>query len=242
TVRGVLRNDAGVSDFMLDPAAGLAYVRITMLGEETASEVGRAIALLEKRGLRGLVLDLRDTPGGMLTQAVRVADHFLDEGVIVTSVTRDGRKVIKASSGVATRVPLVVLANDRTASSAEILLAALVDNGRATFVGQRSFGKGRIQEKIALPAGYGGIVITTGTFERPAGGTFDRHDKAAGGRAGIAPGEGLEVVIEGEELERWREQMERLDGAFILTADEQRQGADRVLDRAIEVLRAKAKP
>jgi carboxyl-terminal processing protease len=237
TVRGFRRDAEGNSDYLLDAKDAIGYVRITMLGEETTTEVERAIASLEKRGLSGLVLDLRDTPGGMLEQAGRVADLFLDDGVIVTSVTRAGRSVVKASTGVVTRAPLVVLANDRTASSAEILIAALVDNGRATLVGQRTYGKGRIQQKIALPGTHGGVVISTGTFERPSGRTFDRHDEGMSGQAGIAPAEGMEVSVEGDELETWREQSEQLDGAFVLTTEEQRPVPDRPLERALDVLR-----
>lgn len=235
SVRGARRDDHGVADSMLQD--GIGFIRILSFGDDTVAAVQSALAELERRKMRGLVLDLRDNNGGKLLAAVGTADLFLDRGRIVTVVKRGSDdQVHEAKEGVVTRVPIVLLINDRTVSSGEIFAGALVDNQRVTAIGHRTFGKGRIQNKYALPEGQGGIVLTTGTFQRPNGTTFDRHDegKTAAG-AGIAPA--IEVNVPDDELEAWRDEMQLLDLPLVLTAEEQQPKVnDRVLARALEVL------
>ena len=231
SVRGVRRDAAGEADFLLE--GGIGYIRILQFGDDTVGVVEKAFAKLKNS--KGIVLDLRDCTGGKLDGAVAIADLLLDKGRIVSVVTRNETESVDAKPGVATSVPVVMLINDRTASSAEILAGALADNGRVTAIGQRTFGKGRVQEKIALAEGMGGIVLSTGTFQRPSGKTIDKHDAKSEGEAGITPHE--VVDLEAAELKAWRDEMDRLDGPFILTAEEQKPAVtDRVLRRAVEVL------
>jgi carboxyl-terminal processing protease len=231
SVRGVHRDANGEAGYLLE--GGIGYVRILQFGDDTVDLAERAFASL--KNAKGIVLDLRDCNGGKMSAAVKIADLLLDKGRIVSVVERDATEHFDATPGVATTVPVVMLINDQTASSAEILAGALADNGRVTVIGQRTFGKGRVQEKIALADGMGGIVLSTGTFQRPSGKTIDKHDAKTETEAGIAPE--IEVPLEKAELEAWRKEMNRLDGPFILTAEEQKPAApDRVLRRALEVL------
>jgi carboxyl-terminal processing protease len=127
------------------------------------------IRALERRGANGLVLDLRQNPGGLLDQAVAVASLFLDRGVIVSIAgAHNPREVYRARGGVATRLPLVVLVDRFSASSAEIVAAALQDNQRATLVGERTFGKALVQSIDPLDNGAA-LELTIARYTTPAG-------------------------------------------------------------------------
>ncbi|HTY73328.1 MAG TPA: S41 family peptidase [Actinomycetes bacterium] len=141
------------------------------------SGVGRQVraALAAERGhrLSGVILDLRDDPGGLVDEAVEVAGAFLNGGPVVSLDRRDqGRTTLDASPGGDTRTPLVVLVDGGTASAAEIVTAALQDRGRAVVVGSRTYGKGSVQEPSRLADGSA-IEITVGTYVTPAGRTID---------------------------------------------------------------------
>ena len=120
---------------------------------------------------------------------------------------------------------------------AEIFAGALIDNQRVIAVGTRTFGKGRNQEKIALPPGQGGIMLSTGIFRRPNGKTFDKHDAGHADDAGIAPMPDNVVTLAPPELASWRQDMERLDGPFLLAPEELgTKQPDVVLARGVAVL------
>lgn len=240
SVRG-LRRDAGHQpDFVLDARHRLGYVRILKFADDTLVRVRGALTQLQGAGMSGLVLDLRGSIGGKMQVALDTADLFLDNGRMVGAIRRGDTTYFDAKPGVLTTVPIVLLIDGETVSSSEIFAGALIDNQRATAVGARSFGKGRIQEKIALPPGQGGIVLTTGVFQRPNGRTFDKHDPGHAGDAGIAPAPEHQVVLTAEEQAAWLADMDRLDGHFALTPDEQdlRQ-PDRILARGQQVLLAR---
>lgn len=240
SVRG-LRRDAGHQpDFMLDARHRLGYVRILKFADDTLARAEAAVAQLQRAGMTGLVLDLRGCIGGKMLVALDTADLFLDRGRMVAAVRRGDTTTYDAKPGVRTNVPIVLLIDGDTVSSAEIFAGALIDNQRVTAVGARTFGKGRIQEKIALPPGQGGIVLTTGVFQRPNGRTFDKHDPGHAGDAGIAPAPEHQVVLTADEQAAWLADMDRLDGHFALAPDEQdlRQ-PDRILARGQQVLLAR---
>lgn len=156
----------------LGPSYG--YVRVNQFSETTARELSRAIDELqhEKGGmLEGLVLDLRNNPGGVLDAAVDVTDLFLDAGVIVTADgrTADARFRRSAHRGdVLDGADLVVLVNEGSASASEIVAGALQDHGRATVIGTRTFGKGLVQTVMPLPEGRA-IKLTTSRYYTPSG-------------------------------------------------------------------------
>jgi len=157
-------------------ASGYGYVRIEDFSDTTPDEVGAAISNLQRDnpgGLRGLVLDLRDNPGGVLESGVAVADDFLNSGVILTAEGRtpDARFEMDATPGdLMNGAPVVVLVNSGTASAAEIVSAALKDHGRALLIGHKTYGKGTVQ--TVIPLQYGGAVkLTTSRYFTPSGGS-----------------------------------------------------------------------
>jgi carboxyl-terminal processing protease len=148
----------------------LGYVRLLSFSEDAHAQLGRAVEKVQEEGARGIVLDLRHNPGGLLGEAVRSASLFLPEGeVVVTTESRSqGKSTHETGDGRVTSLPLVVLIDRGTASAAEILTAALADNGDATVVGTRSFGKGVFQEERPLANG-GALKLTVGEYFTPNG-------------------------------------------------------------------------
>lgn len=156
------------------PAAGYGYMRIAEFSDTTGDEAKAALRALRKRNggaLRGLVLDLRDDPGGVVEAAVAVADEFLTGGVIVTAKGRtpEANFEMDATPGDALGgAPIVVLVNGGSASAAEIVAGALKDQHRATLMGRRTFGKGSVQTVMALP-GDSALKLTTSLYYTPSG-------------------------------------------------------------------------
>jgi len=152
---------------------GRGYVRIKSFQERTDEHLGKALAALEKENggpLQGLVLDLRNNPGGLLDQAVRVADRFLESGVIVSTQGRGGRLLEEErahAAGTEPGYPLVVLVNGGSASASEIVAGALQDHGRAVLLGTTTFGKGSVQTVIDLDDGSG-LKMTVARYHTPS--------------------------------------------------------------------------
>ncbi|MEO8161327.1 MAG: S41 family peptidase, partial [Arenimonas sp.] len=220
SVRALRRDASGRPDWWLDRSRKLGYARIASLATDTAPTVDRLVAELQHGHAHGLVLDLRDCGGGLMRGALDTADLFLARGRMLTLRQRGKDEVYDATPGKYTRLPLVLLINAGTASSAEILAGALADNHRATLVGERSYGKGRIQVIYSLGEGRGGLVLSTGTFQRPNGKTIDRHDLPEGStEAGIAPD--IELKMSEAEHGAWLEFAEKTTGTLVLTPEEQ---------------------
>jgi carboxyl-terminal processing protease len=152
---------------------GYGYIRITNFQENTTEDLNAALKALEhgKTPLNGLVLDLRDNPGGLLNQAVDVSDVFLDEGNIVSIKGRMKRHT-KSFDARPDRVkhlyPIVVLINGGSASASEIVAGALQDHRRAVILGTTSFGKGSVQTVESLRDGYG-LKFTIARYYTPSG-------------------------------------------------------------------------
>ena len=145
------------------------YLRLGAFRAGVAIALRREIRGLARGGAAGLVLDLRANPGGLLHQAVAVSSLFLDRGVVVSLAgAHNPREVYRAAGGVATRLPLVVLVDRYSASSSEIVAAALNDNQRATLVGERTFGKALVQSLDPLDNGAA-LEITIARYTTPAG-------------------------------------------------------------------------
>ena len=161
-----------VKSEMLEP--GMGYLRISQFSETTGDDVKTALKDLRKRNgsaLKGLVLDLRNNPGGVLEAAVSVSDTFLDAGVIVTAKGRtpESKFEMDATPGDALNgAPIVILVNGGSASAAEIVAGALKDNHRATLMGRTTFGKGSVQTVIPL-ADNRAIKLTTSLYYTPSG-------------------------------------------------------------------------
>jgi carboxyl-terminal processing protease len=148
---------------------GLGWVRISQFVERTADDLQKELNYLHEMAsgqLKGLVLDLRNNPGGLLSQAVKVSDLFLDEGLVVYTQGRSGKqeqKYYAHSRGGEPKYPIVVLINGGSASASEIVAGALKEHGRALLVGKRSFGKGSVQTVTALDNG-GALTLTTALY------------------------------------------------------------------------------
>jgi carboxyl-terminal processing protease len=171
-----------VKSELLEPGTG--YVRISQFSETTGDDLDAALKDLRKRNgavLKGLVLDMRNNPGGVLEAAVSVSDEFLDSGVIVTAKgrTTESKFEMDATPGDALNgAPIVVLVNGGSASAAEIVAGALKDNHRAKLMGRTTFGKGSVQTVIPM-AGNSAVKLTTSLYYTPSGVSINHR--------GIAP-------------------------------------------------------
>ena len=208
TVHGDRRNADGSWDFLLPGHDRIGYVRITGFGEKTAADLRQAMDWLTARQMRALILDLRDNPGGLLTSAVDVCRMFIDKGVIVTTRGREGQirdGFGAAEKGPFTGFPMAVLVNQDSASASEIVAACLQDHKRATIVGQRTYGKGTVQEVSDLGDERGELKLTVAGYWRPSNKNIQRrHGAGESDVWGVQPNEGCTVVVEGDELKRLR--------------------------------------
>ncbi|MDP2137390.1 MAG: S41 family peptidase [Candidatus Didemnitutus sp.] len=222
---------------------GLGYLQITQFSERTGDEFSTALKEMEKNGLRALVLDLRNNPGGLLDAAVEVSDAFFDRGELVAYTqgrTADSRVEFRADGNHGHRTyPIAILVNGGTASAAEIVSGAMKDTGRAVIVGERTFGKGSVQSIIELRQGEG-IRLTTARYYTPSGITI--HEQ------GIAPH--VEIEMSDDDEARLRVQQTRADLSasaefaerfgFAPIEDVQRAAAEEVL-RGVLAQRSPAK-
>jgi carboxyl-terminal processing protease len=224
----------------------VGYVRVTTFNEQTEGTLGDAIG--ELRGeigddMKGLVLDLRNNPGGLLEQAVGVADVFLERGEIVSTRGRrsDSIQRFNARQGdLLEGTPMVVLINGGSASASEIVAGALQDHGRAIVMGTPSFGKGSVQTIMPLP-GHGAIRLTTARYYTPSGTSIQAK--------GIVPDievrqSRVEVIDQGagrrEADLRGRLENEQIEGEGGGANPEDAEAEDYQLDRAIDLLRGVA--
>lgn len=152
----------------------VAYIRITHFTQKTAEEMQRALNTALETKAKGLVLDLRNNPGGLLDASVAVADCFLDGGEVVSIKGRveKANEVYEAKPGVLFAGPVSVLINEGSASASEIVAGALKDRNRAVLVGEKSFGKGSVQTLFKLPDGSG-LFVTIAKYYTPSGVTID---------------------------------------------------------------------
>ena len=181
-----------VKSSLLKP--GFGYVRITNFSSSTALDLDQALVDLQEKsgGLRGLVLDLRNNPGGVLEAGVAVADAFLDEGLIVSADGRtdDARFRMDATAGdLINGAELVVLVNGGSASASEIVAGALRDHGRAALIGHKTYGKGSVQTVMPLSHG-GAIKLTTSRYFTPSGASIHQ--------TGIEPDVAVAVPAKGQ--------------------------------------------
>ncbi len=156
---------------LLDPATGVAYVRIPAFQKTTATDLEEALWDLHRQGMRSLIIDLRGNPGGLLTASVEVADKFIADGGIVSTRGRSEQENFsyRAHRPGTWRVPLVVLIDGDSASASEIFAAAIQDSGRGKVVGTRSYGKGSVQGIFPLGKSGAGARLTTARFFSPLG-------------------------------------------------------------------------
>lgn len=173
----------------------IAYVRITSFSEQTTAGMERAINRLKEEAagkLKGVVLDLRNNPGGLLDQSVKISDAFLNQGEIVSTRSRradEGQRFNAKPGDITEGLPIVILVNGGSASASEIVAGALQDHRRAIILGTRTFGKGSVQTIIPL-SGHGAIRLTTARYYTPSGRSIQAK--------GIDP----DIVVEQAKLEK----------------------------------------
>ncbi len=167
SVLGFKRDGKDDWDFYIDPESKIGYLRLTNFARNSYRDLKNAVTSMKNKGLNGLVFDMRFNPGGLLDAAVQITDLFIDDGVIVEIRPRlkDSTEIPGKSAGSLLDFPIAVLVNGGSASGSEIVAAALQDHGRAFILGERSFGKGSVQNIQSF--GEGEIKLTTATFWRP---------------------------------------------------------------------------
>jgi carboxyl-terminal processing protease len=166
----ITRSEITVASVTSEMHDQIAYIRITQFILPTTNDFKQALQDSIDKGAKGIILDLRDNPGGILDQAVDVASQFLLRGIVVKVVDKDGKEsVFKVRpGGLALNMPLIVLVNGGSASASEIVAGALQDNGRAKLAGSQTFGKASVQNIIRLDDG-GAIKVTVAHYYTPDG-------------------------------------------------------------------------
>ena len=198
------------------PTGKVGYIRLTQFSAHASEEMRDAIREAEAAKVKGYILDLRSNPGGLLYSSVEIARMWLDEGRIVSTVSRNGEvEAQRATNRALTDKPLVILVDGGSASASEILSGALQDNDRATLVGTKTFGKGLVQSVRRLGDGTSGLAVTIAKYLTPSGRDINKQ--------GIEP----DVILELTEEQRKDLQQERDKiGAF----------GDPQFDKAYEIL------
>jgi carboxyl-terminal processing protease len=174
----------------------IGYIRLKQFNANAAQDMAEALKKLEAQNVQGYVLDLRSNPGGLLMASVAIARQLIDEGVIVSTKTRDGIQDTKRANGRAlTQRPLVVLVNEGSASASEILSGALQDNHRAVVVGEKTFGKGLVQSVRGLSDGSG-MTVTIAKYLTPNGRDIHKHGIDPDVRAKLTAQEAQKLRLE----------------------------------------------
>jgi carboxyl-terminal processing protease len=258
TVLGVKRNEDDSWDFYVDPNNKIGYIHLTQFQQSSFHDMEEALKKLSKSGLKGLVLDLRGNPGGRLDSAVQISDLFIDDGLIVTIKPRVGRETSYGGDhdGSYLDFPMACLVNGGSASGSEIVSACLQDHKRALIVGERSYGKGSVQNIQDFPATGGEIKLTTATFWRPNGKNLNKSslkdvakmtpEELEKEEWGVRPDKGFQLKLEPKEEEDVAlhlhdlEIIPRRDGPVKPDATK-KPYHDRQLDVALEYLRSQIK-
>lgn len=248
TVLGVKRDAKDDWDFYLDAEAKIGYLCLTQFSPTSFDDLKAAVEKLKKTGLKGLVIDLRFNPGGLLDIAVDICDLFIDDGLIVSVKPRVGRQVdyFDRGQGKHTEFPIAVLVNGSSASAAEILSACLQDYGRAVVVGERSYGKGSVQSIERFPTTGGQIKLTTARYFPPLGKNIDKL--SSGGKEddewGVKPDKGYEVKLSREEkqdLADFFRDREIIKPKNAPPAKDKKEFKDKQLEKALDYVRGQLK-
>ncbi|QDT89796.1 S41 family peptidase [Gimesia algae] len=195
-------------DYMLDKKEKIGYIRLTHFSRHSAEELHAAIEDLQKQGMKALILDLRFNPGGLLSQATEISDMFIKSGKIVSTEGRNSRnrKWEATAEGTYDGFPMAILVNRYSASASEIVSACLQDHKRAVIVGERTWGKGSVQNVIELEEGDSALKLTTASYHRPSGKNIHRFPGAKDTDVwGVTPDDKYRLRLTDEELEAFGE-------------------------------------
>lgn len=203
SVEGDYRDETLNWTFQLEENPQIGFIRLSTFGKKSEAEMSEALAAINGK-VRALILDLRDNPGGLLDSATKIADKFIDSGLIVETRRRDGdiELSVIASENLEfdKGIPIVVMINGRSASASEILSACLKDHDRAKICGSRSWGKGTVQNVIPMENQKSTLKITTASYWRPNGKNIHRSEDAKEeDEWGVSPDEGFELKLTTEQ-------------------------------------------
>jgi len=255
TVLGATRKEDDSWDYYIDPQSKIAYIQLTQFAPGSGRDMEEALKQLSKSGIKGLILDMRNDPGGLLSSAVQIADLFIDDGLIVTIRPRVGQEqAYGGEPGGYLNFPMACLVNNGSASGSEIVAACLQDHKRAVIIGERSYGKGSVQNIAPFTPTNGEIKLTTATFWRPSNKNLNKasikdYEKMSKEDLekedwGVRPDPGYELKLDRKERTeldlhlRDREIIPRRDGP---PKEPKAEFKDRQLDMALEYLRAQIK-
>jgi len=251
SVLGDTHDATGHWDFLLAGTPKIGYVRITSFGERTIGEFKTALEELKSNGVQGLVVDLRNDPGGLVPAAVGVCELLVEKGKpIVSTRGRDGqieREYVAGAGEKFLDFPVAVLVNDYSASASEIVAACLQDDGRAKVVGQRSYGKGTVQNFLPLSGHEGVLKLTTANYWRPSGKNIQRPaDEKESDHWGVSPDAGMEVKMNDEQFRKWMQWRRERDRIRPVQTEDNVGDVDRLkhdppLARAVEHLETQIK-
>ncbi len=243
SVLGYKRKSNDDWDFMIDPERKIGYVRLTTFAKNSYDDMRRAMRELVDAGIKGFILDLRFNPGGLLQSAVDISDLYIDDGLIVSIRPRVGResKFTGKHRGSLLDFPMVCLVNGYSASGSEIVSAALQDHGRAYIVGERSYGKGSVQNIQDYDGGE--IKLTTASFWRPSGKNLNKASTEGRDEDvwGVTPD--LVIKLSHKEREDLAEAQHKSEVILRKDKDPKDKSAfkDRQLEAALEYLRGQIK-
>lgn len=244
TVLGDLRNPDDSWRWMFDEEQKIGYIRITGFGRHTAEDLQKVVQQLADQKLRGLILDLRFNPGGLLSSAIEVSDLFVAKGRIVSTEGRnvESRTWDAEEKGTFEGFPMAVLVNRYSASASEIVAACLQDHGRAVIVGERTWGKGSVQNIVELEGGASALKLTTAGYHRPNGKNIHRYPNAKDSDDwGVMPNDGFEVKLNAKDMsqliaQRRQKDIVRKNGDAPPDADADANFVDLQLQKALEYI------
>ena len=190
----IVRAEIELPSVRFEMREDIAYINITYFSERTDEELSPVLQSIAREAATGIILDLRSNPGGLLQAVVDIAGYFLEEGVVVTTVDNQGKRIALSvrPNGVATDLPLIVLVDNYTASGSEVLAGALQDNARAIIAGTKTYGKGSVNILHQLKDGSG-LYITTARWLTPSGRLIEGQ--------GLHPD--YELELNGEDAIQW---------------------------------------
>ncbi len=251
SVMGDQRRADGSWDFRLESDPRIGYVRVHLFGGHTVDELRDALKSLVEHDARSLILDLRGNAGGLLEAGVETCDLFLESGTIVTTRNRAGEILESFEAGpkdTFSNLPMAVLVNSTSASASEIVAACLQDHGRAVVVGERTWGKGTVQQVLEIEGGQALLRLTTAAYWRPSGANIHRvNDAELDDIWGVHPDPGFDVPLDEDrlrqlgELRRQRDLLpnhrlpEDVSASYIFEADAQ-------LEKAVHYLQSLLDP
>ena len=208
SVMGDFYNPDGTWNHFLDNDKKIAYIRLSSFSRDSHNELKETLTKLGEQGMKGLILDLRNNPGGLLNVATEIADLFLEEGIIVSTKGRNTEeRVVRARKrGTFMGFPMAILVNRYSASASEVVSAALQDHKRAVVVGERTWGKGSVQNVIELEEGKSALKLTTASYHRPSGKNIHRFPNSSeADEWGVLPDDGMVVKFNDGELVKYLE-------------------------------------